>query len=102
MRVSRSAVAVAACTVSYLALGHAIDSYFDEAVRPNSRTSKELGKPALVQSRAAPTAAMRSPADRIRDVFEQFPSSQRPTVKPRDHRGDGIMFALHEWARDTS
>ncbi len=87
------AIAVAACAVGYLLLAHAVGSRFAEAVRPDTVRSEALREGLAGPSLAHPGAAVRSPSDRIRDAFEQFPGQQRPAVKPRNRRGDGILFS---------
>lgn len=87
------AIAVAACAVGYLLLAQAVDSQFGEAARPNTIRSESLRDRTTGRHLARPGAAVRSPADRIRDVFEQFPGSQQPAIKSRNRRGDGILFS---------
>lgn len=94
MRVLRSViitdvVAVAACVVGYLLLAHPVNF---SLVRPNAVTSEPVRQHAPVPNRGEQAAAIRSPAERIQDAFEQFPGSQRPATKSGNKRSDGIMF----------
>jgi hypothetical protein len=93
MRLLRSGfIAVAACAIGYLLLGQVIASYISRTARQSAVRSDQFPLHTPVPDRPEPTAAIRSPAERVRDTFEHFPGSRRPAIKPRSNRGDGIMF----------
>jgi hypothetical protein len=85
-------VVVAACVAGYLLLVPAIKSHTGPVARSSAFPSEQRRDRLPARDHAGPAATIRSPADRIRDAFEQLPGSQRPAVKPSNRRGDLIMF----------